>query len=471
MPEMDGWEVLQELKNNMFTKDIPVIIVSISDDKDTGFALGAVGYINKPVEKELLVSEIYKLNALPDTVMIVDDNEFEREHMSKIIEAENINTILAKGGTECIELLKNKIPDILVLDLMMPDMNGFKVLEKIRKNTETKDLPVIVVTAKDLTKKDKENLSGKISSIITKSDATQQDLFKEIKRILAELEKSRNMNIPKRDGSKNNILIVEDNPDAIIQIKAVLENENYKVDIAGGGQEALDYLQHSIPDGIILDLMMPDIDGFDVLNKIRSTRETKNIPVLILTAKDLTKEDLSKLSSNNIQQLIHKGDVDIKGLLLKVSLMIGIEPRSSKFKVSDINEKEEIFKSQTSNLNPTVLIIEDNPDNMTTIKAILKNKYAIVEAVDGEEGLKMVISLLPDLILLDMSLPRMDGVEVARLLKENNETKNIPIIAVTAQAMKGDNEKFLKAGCNGYIPKPIDPVELLTEISKLLNEK
>lgn len=471
MPEMDGWEVLQELKNNIFTKDIPVIIVSISDDKDTGFALGAVGYINKPVEKELLVSEIYKLNALPDTVMIVDDNEFEREHMSKIIEAENINTILAKGGTECIELLKNKIPDILVLDLMMPDMNGFKVLEKIRKNTETKDLPVIVVTAKDLTKEDKENLSGKISSIITKSDATQQDLFKEIQRILAELEKSRKMNIPKRDGSKNKILIVEDNPDAIIQIKAVLENENYKVDIAGGGQEALDYLQHSIPDGIILDLMMPDIDGFDVLNKIRNTRETKNIPVLILTAKDLTKEDFSKLSSNNIQQLIHKGDVDIKGLLLKVSLMIGIEPRSSKFKVSDINEKEEIFKPQTSNLNPTVLIIEDNPDNMTTIKAILKNKYAIVEAVDGEEGLKMVISLLPDLILLDMSLPRMDGVEVARLLKENNETKNIPIIAVTAQAMKGDNEKFLKAGCNGYIPKPIDPVELLTEISKLLNEK
>lgn len=469
MPEMDGWEVLQELKNNLFTKDIPVIIVSISDDKDTGFALGAVGYINKPVEKKLLVSEIYKLHALPDTVMIVDDNEFEREHMSKIIEAENINTILAKGGTECIELLKNKIPDILVLDLMMPDMNGFKVLEKIRKNAKTKDLPVIVVTAKDLTKEDKENLSGKISSIITKSDATQQDLFKEIQRILAELEKSRKMNIPKRDGSKNNILIVEDNPDAIIQIKAVLENENYKVDIAGGGQEALDYLQHSIPDGIILDLMMPDIDGFDVLNKIRNTQETKNIPVLILTAKDLTKEDLSKLSSNNIQQLIHKGDVNIEGLLLKVSLMLGIEPRSSKFEVSNINEKEEIFKPQTSNLNPTVLIVEDNPDNMTTIKAILKNKYAIAEAVDGEEGLRMSISLLPDLILLDMSLPRMDGEKVTRLLKENNETKNIPIIAVTAQAMKGDSERFIEAGCNGYIPKPIDPVELLTEISKLLN--
>ncbi len=117
----------------------------------------------------------------------------------------------------------------------------------------------------------------------------------------------------------------------------------------------------------------------------------------------------------------------------------------------------------------SILIVEDKPDNMTTIKAILKNKYNILEAVDGEQGLEMIISLLPDIVLLDMSLPKLDGVEILKILKADEKAKNIPIIAVTAQTMKGDKEKFLDAGCNAYITKPIDPVQLLTEIRKLLN--
>jgi len=123
--------------------------------------------------------------------------------------------------------------------------------------------------------------------------------------------------------SETRILLVEDNPDAIIQLQAILEKEGYIIDVAGGGQQAIDYLKHTIPDGVILDLMMPDIDGFEVLQKIKSNKKTKNIAVLILTAKDLNKEELKKLRSNNIQQLIHKGDVDIDGLLNKVQLMLG----------------------------------------------------------------------------------------------------------------------------------------------------
>ena len=115
-----------------------------------------------------------------------------------------------------------------------------------------------------------------------------------------------------------------------------------------------------------------------------------------------------------------------------------------------------------------VLIVEDNPDNMTTIKAILKNKYNVTEAEDGEQGLAIAQSLFPDIVLLDMSLPKMEGKKVIQHLKENNLTKNILIIAVTAQAMKGDKENFLSAGCDGYVSKPIDPVALLTEMERLL---
>ncbi|MCK5170750.1 MAG: response regulator, partial [Bacteroidales bacterium] len=211
MPEMDGWEVLQKLKTNTKTQSIPVIVVTVSDDKDTGFVLGAVGYINKPVNKNLLLSEIKKLNKNPDSVMIVDDNEFDLKQMAEIIEAENINTILAHGGEESIKLLDEKVPDILVLDLLMLGMDGFQVLEKIRKKPKTKNLPVIIVTAKDITEEDKIKLSGKISSLIAKSDTTSRDLFNEIKRIIKELEKSQKVSVSAKNTPENRILLVEDN--------------------------------------------------------------------------------------------------------------------------------------------------------------------------------------------------------------------------------------------------------------------
>ncbi|MCK5171441.1 MAG: response regulator, partial [Bacteroidales bacterium] len=483
MPEMDGWEVLQKLKTNTKTKNIPVIVVTVSDDKDTGFALGAVGYINKPVNKNLLISEIKKLNKTPDSVMIVDDNDFELKLMAEIIEAENINTILAHGGEESIKLLEEKVPDILVLDLMMPDMDGFQVLEKIRKSPKTKNLPVVIVAAKDITQEDKIKLSGKISTLIAKSDTTPQDLFKEIKRIIKELEKSQKVSVSAKNTPENRILLVEDNKDAIIQMKSILEREDYIVDVANGGQEALDYIKHTIPEGIILDLMMPEVDGFEVLEKIRSNESTKKIPVLILTAKDLTREDLSKLGTNNIQQLIRKGNVDINDLLLKVKLMLGNQPvlksePATRLSAEASMAKKKNLKSETSNLKPpqkkdtdlpNVLIVEDNPDNMTTVKAILKGKYNIVEAVDGEEGLRIAQSQIPDIILLDMSLPKMDGEEIVKILKTDSETKNIPVIAITARVMKGDKEKFLKAGCDDFVAKPIEPNELNEKINKLLN--
>jgi len=476
MPEMDGWEVLQKLKSNPKTKHIPVIAISVSNERDTGFALGAVGYIQKPIDRKVLISEIRRVVKSPESIMIVDDNEFERNEMAKIIESEHMNIVLAKDGKECLRLLDSKIPDVLVLDLMMPGINGFEVIKKVRENERTKDLPVIVVTAKDLTLEDRANLSGKISSMITKSEATQQELFSEIKRVIEEIKTNQNAKIPVKENQNARILMVEDNPDAIIQVRTVLEREQYIVDVAGGGQEALNYVAHTIPDGIILDLMMPGIDGFEVLEKIRSTERTRQIPVLILTAKDLTKGDLAKLSANNIQQLIHKGDVDIDGLLFKVKLMLGAIPKTKsvaenvKPELPEIKPAPPVQKPKTlfDNGLPDVLIVEDNPDNMITIKAILKDKFNIIEAFDGEKGIALAESQIPDIILLDISLPGLSGDEVIALFKSGEKTMTIPVIAVTAQAMMGDKERFLNLGCDGYVSKPIDQEDLLGEIGRLL---
>ena len=117
-----------------------------------------------------------------------------------------------------------------------------------------------------------------------------------------------------------------------------------------------------------------------------------------------------------------------------------------------------------------ILVVEDNPDNMTTIKAILQNRFLIREAADGEEGLRIAAETKPDLILFDMALPKLDGMAVVRQLKENGELSSIPVIAMTAQVVKGDREKILAAGCDDYLAKPIDPDSILKKIAVWLKK-
>ncbi|MDA3897351.1 MAG: response regulator, partial [Desulfobacteraceae bacterium] len=326
MPEMDGWEVLQHLKQNPVTKDIPVIVVSFSDNKSTGIALGAVGYISKPVNRNRLITEIKRIGGPSAySILVAEDNEIERKDITRTIVHERMQAIEAENGRICIDMIKERVPDVLVLDLVMPEMDGFEVLEKVRSDPATRNLPVIVVTAKDLTEEDQRKLDGNVSSILAKSDTTAATLLEDIKMIIAGIE--RHKKGAKRREAFDRILLVEDNEAAVIQVKAVLEDDGYIVDVARGGQEALDYMSHTIPRAIVLDLMMPEIDGFQVLEKMRSTQATAKTPVLILTARDLTPEDYGKLSANNISQLVQKGDIDRQGLLFKIRSMFG-EPEA-----------------------------------------------------------------------------------------------------------------------------------------------
>jgi len=267
----------------------------------------------------------------------------------------------------------------------------------------------------------------------------------------------------KRKGTKG-ILLVEDNDAAVIQVKKALETIGINVDVARDGIQALEYIQYRIPKGIILDLMMPNIDGFQVLETIRGTIKTKHIPVLILTAKDLTKNDLKRLSSNNVWQLIQKGDVDREELLNKVKLML--EEKSEAVIKREKHKPEKINSNGIKRNRPLLLVIEDNPDNMTTVKAVIRKDYSVEEAIDGQQGLKKALDLIPDLILLDISLPKIDGLTVVKELKKNQLTRNIPVIAMTAQAMKGDKEKMIGSGCDDYIAKPIDLEKFSIKLKK-----
>ena len=247
------------------------------------------------------------------------------------------------------------------------------------------------------------------------------------------------------------ILLVEDTEAIIIQMKDILVQQGYNIMVARNGSEALEQIARQIPDAMILDLMMPEVDGFEVLRQIRSNEKTDHLPVIILTAKYVTKEELSFLKHNGIHQVIQKGDVKKDQLLNTVARMMFPESLES---TAPVTKPVRIPVTGT----PLVLVVEDNPDNMITIRALLDGKYLIIEAEDGKMGVELAKMHQPHLILMDIALPGMNGIEAMNEIRKERTLDFVTIVAVSASAMKGDREDFIALGFDGYISKPIDSI-------------
>jgi CheY-like chemotaxis protein len=262
------------------------------------------------------------------------------------------------------------------------------------------------------------------------------------------------------------LLLVDDSEATIIAVKDILRESGYKLLFANNGKEALKIIDESIPDGIILDLLMPGVDGFEVLKTIREAERTAHIPVLILTAKHITKEELIFLKQNHIHQLIQKGDVNSNELISAIDTMVFPEIMTAKG--SPDGSSDEMHPNKNK---PVVLVVEDNPDNMTTVKAILDGNYTVIEATNGISGVEMARKHKPDLILMDIDLPKMDGIAAFKMIRKDTALQHIPVIALTASAMIADRETILAHGIDAYIPKPIDEKVFFKTINEVLYGK
>jgi signal transduction histidine kinase/DNA-binding response OmpR family regulator/HAMP domain-containing protein len=263
---------------------------------------------------------------------------------------------------------------------------------------------------------------------------------------------------PQPAGLAGHVLLVDDSEPAIIQITDILTEQGYRVDSVNSGRAALDFIDKVRPDGIILDLMMPEMDGFTVLKTIRSAVKNADIPVLILTAKQITQKDIDFFKTNHINQLIQKGSVAKADLLAAVARLVrpdrAASPKPSPW--TDLPAR------------PVILIVEDNPDNRITVQAILKDTYETVAVSDGSAALAQLPACRPHLVLLDIELPGLDGFAVLQAIRQMPDLPRLPVIALTARAMAGDRAAILAHGFDGYIAKPIDANELLCVIRRFL---
>ncbi|MBT3589209.1 MAG: response regulator [Candidatus Marinimicrobia bacterium] len=182
MPEMDGWEVLAELQANDLTKNIPVIMLSMADEPDIGFSLGATDYLTKPINWSRLSDVLgkYHIDATTDAILIVEDDKITRDMLRKSLESNEYKVRTAINGKKGLEAIEVSKPSLIILDLMMPEMDGFEFAEKLRENKEWLDIPVVVVTAKDLTKDDHKRLKGNVEAIMQKGSYSKNDLLSEV---------------------------------------------------------------------------------------------------------------------------------------------------------------------------------------------------------------------------------------------------------------------------------------------------
>lgn len=297
-----------------------------------------------------------------------------------------------------------------------------------------------------------------------------------IEQSLALLEENER---PGQQDSSPHILLVEDDMIAVRELGIYLRAEGYRISFSLDGKTGLDLLEKLRPDLVVLDLKMPIMDGFAFLREMSANKdkELAGIPVVVLSALDLDSKEIAKLPTN-VRAVLPKGNILEEQLVEQVRAVVGQPPTRKRGVNQDGGDtpKKAGPKKVSASGRPRpggrrVLVAEDNQDNLFLLEEILKPAgYEMLKAKNGKKAVEMVSREHPDLILMDIQMPDMSGLEAVIAIRELAGFSDIPVVAITAKAMKGDREQIMETGCDDYIAKPIDPTILLAVLDKWLGK-
>jgi CheY-like chemotaxis protein len=268
-----GWETLHELKTAPDTHAIPVIIFSPADERKMGAALGAAESLTKPLTDGALIQAVRRV-LQPEgvlRVLIVDDDLQTRELLADTLMNEGHAPLTARLAAEAMRILATSRVDAVVLDLLLPGRNGFEVLSDIRADPKLSRLPVLVLTVKDLTERERQALAAQGARVFAKGSGWRHGLLGELRRL-------RNTDHGKR------VLVADDNPAGRELVRESLAEHVSSILEASDGREALDKIREMLPDLVLLDIQMPELDGYAVLREIRSDPALQGLRVVALTA-------------------------------------------------------------------------------------------------------------------------------------------------------------------------------------------
>jgi CheY-like chemotaxis protein len=299
LPDMLGWSVLSQLKHDPETRHIPVQITTIEEERRHGLSRGAFAYLSKPSTTEALETSLDRIKTFAHgkqrRLLVIEDSETERMSISELIAHDDVQIVCAASGAEGLARLREGAFDCVVLDLRLPDMSGFDLLAQIQKEPKLRDVPVVVFTGRELSPEEDAQLRTMAKSIVLKGVQSPERLFDEtslfLHRVIAHLPESRRRMLEKLNESDEalegrRVLVVDDDVRNIFALSSVLERHGMQVASATTGQAAIDQLDNGADHALVLmDIMMPGMDGYETMRRIRAKQHLQRLPIIALTAK------------------------------------------------------------------------------------------------------------------------------------------------------------------------------------------
>jgi HAMP domain-containing protein/CheY-like chemotaxis protein/signal transduction histidine kinase len=386
-------------------------------------------------------------------LMIVEDDAHYARVLRDLARDKGFKVLVATRGAEALALAQEYHPTAVSLDVFLPDMLGWTVLNHLKQAPATRHIPVQMLT---LDEDRQHGLARGAFAFVTKP-TTPEGLEAALARI-------KEYSAPRR----KRLLVVEDNPAEQLSIKELLGYDDIDVTVAATGAEAIQIVNEQVFDCVVLDLRLPDISGFDVLERFRDTPSLADLPVVVFTGKELSPEEDARLHLL-ARSVVVKGVESPERLLDETALFL--HRVVADLPVEKQRLLDRLHHSDDALVGKKVLVVDDDVRNIFALSSVIERRgMTVITAGTGREAIAKLESA-PDIaiVLMDIMMPEMDGYETMQVIRQNALFRRLPIIALTAKAMKGDREKCLEAGASEYLAKPVNTEQLLSSLRMWLH--
>jgi CheY-like chemotaxis protein len=378
-------------------------------------------------------------------LIVEDDSELARTELD-VAHERGFKGIVALRGDSGLALAHEYKPDAIILDMNLPVMDGWSVLERLKQHPETRHIPVHIVSAGD----GRQNaLRAGAVAFVEKPVSKEglQETFGAIRTFI--------------DREVKRLLVVEDDEDQRRSVVELIGADDVEVTAVASSEEALEALELQPYDCMVLDLKLPQRGGFELLEQIKQDDRFASTPVIVYTGKELTQRETTKLRKL-ADTIVVKDASSPERLLDETALFLHrVErklPQEKRRLLEQLHSAEEVFKDKK------IVIVDDDVRNVFALTSVLEaHGMEVLYAENGKEGIELLRRTADvDLVLMDIMMPELDGYETTRAIRTEDAFKQLPIICLTAKAMKGDREKAIAAGASDYITKPVDTDQLLS---------
>jgi hypothetical protein len=416
---------------------------------------GAARFAQRPPDRQVeqIPDDRASLEPGDNVALIVEDDPHFARVMVTAAKEQGFKVLVCHRGAEALALARTHVPTAISLDIFLPDMLGWTVLSQLKQDPATRHIPVQIVTLDE----DRQHGLSRGAFAFVQKPASPQGLEGAFARI-------KDYAAPRR----KRLLLVEDDAAERSSVAELLSHSDVEIASAETGEVALAALRDQPVDCVVLDLRLPDMSGFEVLERIRDDEALADVPVVVFTGRELSAEEDARLHTM-ARSVVVKGVESPERLLDETALflhrVVADLPPAKQRMLERLHSSDEDLRRRT------VLLVDDDTRNIFALSSVLERRgMEVLTATTGSEALAVLGSRSDvAIVLMDIMMPGMDGYATIQAIREHTEFRRLPILALTAKAMKGDREKCLEAGASDYIAKPVNIEQLLSALRMWLH--